>query len=180
MIPGSAAMQAHRTAPQSLRAAVVGRVHGVHGEVRAEPLGGDRARFRRGMRLSVEGTGRPLKLRSARAGSDGSLLLGFHGVDSPEQAAELRGAYLCVEVGSARRLGPDEWFVWQLVGLRCVSEDGTALGTIADVEPAPAADILVVDGEDGVRRYPMVREFVRGVDVGAGVVTIAPQPEEST
>lgn len=164
--------------PQSLRAALVRRVHGVHGEVQAEPLGGDSARFRRGMRLHVQASRRPLKVRSSRPGTDGSLLLGFHGVDTPEEAAELRGAYLCVDVKSARRLGPDEWFVWQLVGMRCVSDDGAPLGTVTDVEPAPAADVLVIEGEGPARRYPMVREFVRGVDVAAGVVTIAPLPED--
>lgn len=174
-----AVTQPHPAAPRSLRAALVRRVHGVRGEVRVEPLGGDGSRFRRGMRLSVEATGRPLTLRSARPGTDGSLLLGFRGVDTPEQAAELRGMYLCVGVSAARRLGPDEWFVWQLVGLRCVGEAGQALGTIADVEPAPAADILVVEGEGAVHRYPMVREFVRRVDLDAGIVTIAPQPEEA-
>lgn len=176
---GHAATQPQPAPPQSLRAALVGRVHGVLGEVRVEPLGGDGARFRRGMRLSVEETGRPLTLRSSRAGTDGSLLLGFHGIDTPEQAAALRGRYLCVDVSAARALGADEWFVWQLVGLRCVDEDGAALGTIADVEPSPAADLLVVDDAGTVRRYPMVREFVRGVDLDAGIVTIAPQPEEA-
>ena len=175
--PGAAGSRP--TPPQSLRVAIVRRVHGVRGEVRAEPLGGDRARFKRGTRFYVEATRRPLVVRSSRAGPEGSLLLGFQGVDTPEAAAELRGAYLCVDVDAARRLGPDEWFVWQLVGMRCVTEDGAPLGTIADVEPAPAADVLVVTENGRVRRYPMVREFVRGVDVDAGVITLAPQPEDA-
>ncbi|MBV8528861.1 MAG: 16S rRNA processing protein RimM [Candidatus Dormibacteraeota bacterium] len=165
-------------APATLRAALVRGVHGVQGELRVEPLGGDAARFRAGMRLRVEEGGRELRVRAARAGRDGSVLLSVGGIDTPEQAKELRGAYLCVDAVAARPLDEDEWFVWQLIGMRCVSVDGAPLGTIVDVEPAPAADILVIAARGTQVRYPMVREFVRGVDTEHGVMTIAPQPED--
>lgn len=169
---------ARLSAPATLRAALVRGVHGVHGELRVEPLGGDAARFRAGMRLRVEDGGRELRVRSARAGREGSVLLSVGGVDTPEQAKELRGAYLCVDAAAARPLEKDEWFVWQLIGLQCVSVDGAQLGTIVDIEPAPAADILVIASRGTQLRYPMVREFVRGVDTERRVMTIAPQPED--
>lgn len=164
--------------PAMLRAALVQGVHGIQGELRVEPLGGDAARFRAGMRLRVEDGGRELRVRSARAGRDGRVLLSVGGIDTPEQAKELRGAYLCVDASAARPLEEDEWFVWQLIGMQCVSVDGAHLGTIVDVEPEPAADILVIASRGTQLRYPMVREFVRGVDTARGVMTIAPQPED--
>lgn len=165
--------------PRTLRAALVLRPHGVRGEVRVRALGGDSTRFRRGTRVAVEGGDRQLTVRASRPGPDNTALLSFRGVDTPEQATALRGAYLCVDVADARRLPADEWFVWQLVGMRCVSVDGEPLGSVADVEPAPAADVLVIEGPRGTRRYPMVREFVRDVDLAAGVLTIAPQAEDA-
>ena len=165
--------------PRVLRAALVRGTHGIHGELRVEALGGDVARFRPGTRLQVEDGGRGLTIRSARAGKDGTVLLRVRGVDTPEQAKELRGAYLCVATEAARRLESDEWFVWQLVGMQCVTVDGAPLGTVVDIEPAPAADVLVIAGDGPQLRYPMVREFVRGVDTSRGVMTLAPQNEES-
>lgn len=165
--------------PRRLRAALVLRPHGLRGEVRAEVLGGDTERFRRGTRVFVEGSDRQLTVLASRRGPDGTALLRLRGVDTPEQAATLRGAYLCVDVAEARRLAADEWFVWQLVGMRCVSVEGELLGTVADIEPAPAADVLVIEDPCGTRRYPMVREFVRGVDVAAGVLTLAPLAEDA-
>ena len=164
--------------PAMLRAALVRGVHGIHGELRVEPLGGDAGRFRSGMQLRVEDGGRELRVRSARAGRDGSVLLSVGGVDTMEHAKALRGAYLCVDTTAARELEDDEWFVWQLIGMQCVSVDGVPLGTVVDVEPAPAADILVIAGDGVPVRYPMVREFVREVDTTRGVVTIATQPED--
>ncbi|MGP8160433.1 MAG: ribosome maturation factor RimM [Candidatus Dormibacteria bacterium] len=164
--------------PALLRAARVRRPHGVLGEVRAESLGGDARRFRRGVRVTVEGTGRALTLRSARGLGDGDLLLAFAGIDTPEAAAPLRGAYLCVEPQRARRLPPGEWFVWQLVGLAAVDPEGRPLGVVADVEAGPAHDVLVVGGEGGERRFPMVSAFVREVDVAGGRIVLTPWDEE--
>jgi 16S rRNA processing protein RimM len=106
------------------------------------------------------------------------VLVAFEGVDTPEQAAPLRGAYLCVDVRDARRLGEREWFVWQLVGMRAETTDGRALGAVQDVEEGVANDVLVLDRGGEVSRVPMVSAFVRDVDVPRGVVTIEPWQEE--
>jgi len=163
--------------PALLRAAFVRRVHGVHGEVRAEPCGGDWRRFTRGLRLRVEPDGPDVTVRSARDGGDGSVLLAFDEMRDGEAAAALRGRYLSVSSDLARSLGPDEWFTWQLSGLRVVSPEGNELGVVSDVEPEVSSDVLVVRTADGVRRYPMVREFVKAVDIAAGILVLAPQEE---
>jgi 16S rRNA processing protein RimM len=164
--------------PALLRAARVRRPHGVLGEVRVESLGGDARRFRRGVAVVVEEGGRALTVRSARGLPDGDLLLGFAGVDTPEAAALLRGAYLCVEPARARRLPPGEWFVWQLVGLAAVDAEERSIGTVADVEAGAAHDVLVVSTDAGERRFPMVAAFVREVDVAGGRIVLTPWDEE--
>ncbi len=164
--------------PALLRAARVRRAHGVLGEVRAESLGGDARRFRRGVRVTVEDTRRELTVRSARGMGDGDVLLAFDGVDTPEAAGLLRGAYLCVEPERARHLSPGEWFVWQLVGLAAVDSEGHALGVVSDVEAGLAHDVLVVAGEAGERRFPMVSAFVSEVDLAGGRIVLTPWEEE--
>jgi 16S rRNA processing protein RimM len=165
-------------APGRLRAARVLRAHGVHGEVRVESLGGDPERFSRGLRLYPEGGGATLTVRSARGLDGGAVLLGFDEVRDTGAAGALQGAYLCVDASAARTLGADEWFVWQLVGLRAIDPEGVSLGIVEDVEAAVANDVLVVRHGEARRRFPMVREFVRRVDAGAGTVTIAPWDED--
>jgi 16S rRNA processing protein RimM len=164
-----------------IRVARVRRPHGVRGALRVESLGGDAARFRRGLRLVVEATGPPareLTVRSARDLGDGDLLLGFAEIDTPEAAGTLRGAYLSVPPGRARRLPEGEWFVWQLVGLAAVDAEGRPLGTVSDVESGAAHDVLVLDTPEGPRRYPMVSAFVAGVEPAAGRIVLTPWEEE--
>lgn len=155
------------------------RVHGVHGEVRAETLGGDARRFRSGLRVQVESSGAQLIVRSSRDGGDGTVLLAFETVNTSRDAASLRGGYLCVTVESARALDEGEWFIWQLIGLRAVTPEGEDLGTVRDVEPARAADIVVIESATGEGRFPFVREFVRNVDIETGTITLTLLPEDA-
>ncbi len=164
-------------APQRLRVALVRRAHGVAGEVRAEPCGGDWRRFTRGEQLRVESSGRALTVRAARDGGNGSVLMRFDEVEDAAAAEALQGEYLLVDVTQARRLGRDEWFDWQLQGLRVCDPTGADLGVVGDVEPGVSNDVLVVRSAGAVRRYPMVRAFVIDVDLESGVLTLQPQDE---
>src|SRR5207302_2486198 len=94
------------TTPRRLRAAYVRRPHGVRGELRIEPLGGDASRFRAGLRLwSERDPGVAYTLVTARPASDGDLLISLGEVVSRNDAERLRGGYLCVDGDERRRLG---------------------------------------------------------------------------
>jgi 16S rRNA processing protein RimM len=165
--------------PVKLRAAQVLRAHGVRGEVRAEPIGGDPSRFTPGTRLETEDGSKALTVRTARPGSGNAVLLGFDEISSASDAALLRGVYLCVDVDAARPLAKDEWFVWQLVGLRVLDTTGAQVGVVDDVEAGVGNDVLVIRDDTDVHRLPMARDYVTSVDVAAGTVTVTPWTEET-
>ncbi len=160
-----------------LRAAYVSRVHGVDGEVRAEALGADPARFHVGLRLTREDSGDALTVRSVRTLGDGNVLLAFEELPTAEAVKVLRNVYLCVERSNARRLGADEWFVTDLIGLRAITENGEEIGTVTDIETSPAHDVVVVGVGANAKRFPMVKEFVTAVDTSAGTMTLHPWDE---
>jgi 16S rRNA processing protein RimM len=166
-------------APAKLRAAQVLRAHGVRGEVRAEPIGGDPSRFTPGTRLETEDGSRSLTVRTARPGPGDAVLLGFEELTSATDAALLRGVYLCVDVDAARPLADGEWFVWQLVGLRVLDTTGGDVGVVDDVEAGVGNDVLVIRAGSVVHRLPMARDYVTAVDVAAGTVTVTPWTEET-
>ncbi|HVC05518.1 MAG TPA: ribosome maturation factor RimM [Candidatus Acidoferrales bacterium] len=166
-------------APVKLRVAQVLRSHGVRGEVRVEPCGGDWTRFKPGTRVEVEDGSRVLTVRTSRQGPGNAVLLGFDEIASPADADRLRTLYLCVGVDAARPLDDGEWFVWQLVGLRVIDTDGTAVGVVEDVEAGVGNDVLVIKTDTDVRRLPMARDYVTGIDVAGGTLTVTPWQEES-
>jgi len=168
------------TAPERLRAAYVRRPHGVRGELRVEPLGGDASRFVPGLKLWSElDPATRYTVVTARPTAEGDLLLALGEVVSRNDADSLRGSYLCIAADERRSLGEDEWFVWEVVGLDVVTEDGATLGVVDDVEEYPEQEVLVVRRRDGrERRIPMVRAHVVRVDVANGRIVVLPWPED--
>lgn len=164
--------------PALVRVAHVRRPHGVRGEVRVQALGGGVERFAPGTTVVAETARRPLTVSSSRALDGDELLLAFAELPEREDAAALNGDYLCVQPAQLRALGAEEWFVWQLVGLRAVTEDGTELGVVRDVEEQPSSDVIVVAGAGAERRYPLVRQWISSVDVGRGLIVVTPWPED--
>jgi 16S rRNA processing protein RimM len=82
-----------------------------------------------------------------------------------------RGAQLEVPQEALAPAGEDEYYVFQLVGLRVEEEGGDDLGTVTDVVPGVANDVLELDS--GIA-LPMVEDCVRAVDLSAGRITVAP------
>jgi 16S rRNA processing protein RimM len=166
-------------APAKLRVGQVLRAHGVRGEVRVEPCGGDWTRFKPGTRVEIEDGSRALTVRSSRPGPGNAVLLGFDEVTNPADADRLRTLYLCVDVDAARPLADGEWFVWQLIGLRVIDTSGIEVGAVEDVEPGVGNDVLVIRGDNDIHRLPMARDYVTSIDLAAGTLTVTPWQEES-
>ena len=60
--------------------------------------------------------------------------------------------------------------MFQLVGLSVEEDGGRVLGKVADVEPWPANDVLVLDGG---AMLPLVDACVLQVDLDAGRIVVA-------
>jgi 16S rRNA processing protein RimM len=157
-----------------VRAARVRREFGVHGEVAVSPLGGDVERFTPGLTLWLEDEDRSVKVQHARRGPHEDVVLSLNGLSSPEQAAALRGKYLCVDHSERRSLGDNEWFVDDLVGLRAVDRDGTEVGRVSSVDENPAHPMLILETKAGEQLIPFVEAFVDSVDIDRGVICVTP------
>ena len=156
--------------PGRVRVARVVRAHGLRGEVALELLGGGLDRLPEGTEVFVEGT--PRVIREPRPAAD-HLLCRLSGVEDRTAALRLVGGYLEVPIDSVRALPAGEYFHFQLVGLRVVDERGVERGVVADVQPYPANDVLVVSGSEGERLVPAVRAAVLDVDLDGGRLTVA-------
>ena len=163
--------------PIRLRVALVRRGHGVRGEVRVEPLGGDVRRFSPGTQLTDEHDGTILTVTASRAVAGGDVLLTFAEVADRSTADSLRGRYLVVDRDDARTLGANEFFVHDLVGMTAVDPDGNDIGTLIEVESYVGNDVLVIAGPSGERRFPMVAAFVGDVDVDRRRIVVTPWTE---
>ena len=139
----------------------VGRPHGLDGSFVVERPSEDPQRFVKGARLVVEGE--PAEVVASKRVGGGRLAIRL---DRPVT----RGADLAVPRAALPKLADDEYYVFELVGLEVVEEDGAVLGRVQDVQAYPANDVLELDSGLAL---PLVEDCVRQVDVPGRRIVVA-------
>lgn len=137
----------------------VGKPHGLDGSFYVEQPSQDERWWKVGSRLLAGG---------AEAEVVGARRAQGRPVIRLDRAVE-RGASLEVARAALPPTADDEYYAFQLIGLEVVEENGRALGTVADVIPGVANDVLEV----GDHLLPMVEDCIRSVDLEAGRITVA-------
>lgn len=115
----------------------------------------------------------PLRIESVRPFKRGVLVC-FGGVDSRSQADLLRGRYLFRAADALEPLAEGEVFYHQLLGLAVSTVDGVEVGKVTEVFELASADMLEVQGENGVVMIPFLDHIVVGIDVEGGRMVIDP------
>ena len=154
-----------------LLAGQIGKPHGTAGDVYVIRISDDPHRFDPGATLIHE-DGRELTVVSSRVHRD-RFLVRFEGAVDREGAESLRGA-LFVPAGEARSLAEGEFWPHDLMGFDVSLPDGTHVGTLERVQPAPAQDLFVVSTERGERLVPYVADIVAEIDMKARRIVIDP------
>jgi 16S rRNA processing protein RimM len=97
----------------------------------------------------------------------------FEGVGSREDAEVIKGT-LFVPADRARDLEEGEYWERDVVGCEVFTDDGTRVGTVTEVIPGPAQDLLEIDTGNGTSLVPFVSEIVTSVDTSERRVVIDP------
>jgi 16S rRNA processing protein RimM len=140
----------------------VGRPHGVDGAFFVENPSARAGVFTSGAMLYAGGE--PATVVASRHGSGGRPVIRL------DRHVE-RGAELAVARATLPELSDeDEFYAFQLVGLRVEEEGGRLLGRVREVLQYPANDVLELDS--GVS-LPLVEACVRQVDLAGGRIVVA-------
>jgi 16S rRNA processing protein RimM len=156
---------------------VIGRSHGVRGEVAVELRTDEpERRFAPGQVLLEEGGTRQFTVRSVRNHS-GRLLVSFAELVDRTGAQAVRGIFLTAAVEPDDRPPvPGEFYDRHLVGLRATTPEGAELGSVRSVLHLPAQDVLEIETAAGPRLVPFVEALVPDVDLEAGRLTVVDLP----
>lgn len=153
--------------------AVVGRAHGVRGDLNLNIRTDEPERRLAPGRTVRTHTGRRLEVASMRT-AGGRVQVHFVGIDDRTRAEELTGEQLFADVPVEESpSGDEEFYDRQLIGLEVLRADGTIGGVITDVLHPGIQDLLVVDVDGQDRLVPFVSVLVPVVDLSAGQVHLA-------
>ena len=146
------------------------RAHGLSGEVRARILSDVPHRFDAGQDLHIRGE-RYSVASSQHIPSD-QVILKLQGVDSQSAARNLVGEHLTVLEESVPAPPEGEYFHFQLLGLRVITEDGEQLGQLSEILETGSNDVYIVS--DGVSELliPALAEVILDVQLSEGMMLV--------
>lgn len=138
--------------------AAIAGAHGVRGEVRLK-LFGEGAEALRAFSVFSAGD-RTLTLKSVRPANQGAVAT-FAEITDRSGAEALRGTVLTVPRSALPPLGEGEYYHHDLLGLPCMSTDGSVVGEVVAIDNFGAGDILEIAKPDGKRfMVPMTERAV--------------------
>ena len=158
----------------TLRVGVITSTHGVRGEVKVFPTTDDAARFKKLKEVLLD-TGRELKPMEITAVKffKNMVILKFKGYDTINDIEIYKGKDLLVTRDKAVRLGPDENFIVDLIGLAVFTDEGEELGTLTDVIQTGANDVYEVTMKGGrTVLLPAIKQCILNVDLKAQRVLV--------
>ena len=178
----------------------LGAPKGVRGDLKVQSYSGEGAHFLKLKEAVLRGpdpaTGslRTLRLKIARIegvserGGAAGMTMAFVGYFSPETARALTGMEIVVPRAEAAPLGPNEWYVTDLVGLALTvaGEKVATVRSVLDGGPDPWLEAVAIEvprsspdsqgtakrNAERVSLVPFRKEFVGKVDVEAGTIEL--------
>ena len=153
---------------------------GLRGEVKLESWTEPRdAIFRYQPWTLRDAHGREREISGVRGRETGKHVVAtFPDVADRTAAEALQGLEIHVPRDALLPTRPGEFYWADLEGLRVVTVDGVALGTVSHLFSTGANDVLVARDDERERMIPFVQpQYVTAIDLDAGVVTVDWDPD---
>lgn len=176
-----------------LRVGVISSTHGVRGEVKVYPTTDDNTRFQKLKKVYLD-TGKggmlELELEGVRFFKQ-MVIVKFKGYDSINDIEKYKGKDLLITREDAVPLAGNEYFIYDVIGSRAVTEEGTEIGTVEEIMTTAANDVYIIRLSEGVNELspelrggrqiqtgtelllPSIPECILDVDVEKKIVTVA-------
>ncbi|CAM4249949.1 ribosome maturation factor RimM [Paenibacillus tarimensis] len=150
--------------------------HGIKGEVKIYPSTDfPDVRFAPGSQLSLHdasGTIVPVEVEAARE-HKGMFIVRLKGFDNINEVEKYKGWTVKVSDNELVDLEEGEYYYYEIVGCRVVTDEGEELGTISEILSPGANDVWVVERpKDKPVLLPVIDDVIRSVDVKEKLVTV--------
>jgi 16S rRNA processing protein RimM len=171
-ISGSEGKNAGTSEPEFLIVGQIIRPHGVRGEVGVKVMTDYPERLATLDTLFVGSEHQPYGVQRLRRHED-RMIIHFAGLRDRDQAERLRNQFVYIHIDDAVPLEDGEYYLYQVEGIRVVSDDGQELGRLTGLIETGANDVYVVTSPDGNEiLLPVIPQVIQKVDIPGGVMTV--------
>lgn len=113
----------------------------------------------------------PYKILSFRVGADGAAYLGLRGIPDRNAAELFRGKKLEGDRQDAPELEEGQYYIVDIIGLSCETEEGEVLGVVKDITNL-ASDVYTIEKDGKNILFPAVKGVVVKVDIEGGKLIV--------
>lgn len=114
----------------------------------------------------------PYRVKRIRPHQSG-MLIQFQGISDRNQAEDLRGEMVYIHLDDAIPLEDGEYYLFQIEGIRVITDDGQELGHLTDYIETGANDVYIITTpEGGEVLIPAIPDVIRQVDLDAHVMMV--------
>ena len=146
--------------------------HGVRGEFKVRLQTDDPEHLLTLKRIYLGDEAAPRTVLGTRLHARNALMR-VQGISSSDTVERFRGTPLRIRGVDARPLAPNEYFLYQMVGLEAFDEVGNRLGRVTDVMETGANDVLVIAPDEGADLLlPSHPDVVLEMDPAAGRIVV--------
>ena len=156
--------------PANINVGKILNTHGTSGGVRIAVFSDVPHRFDTGKVLHI-GT-KSYQVTACKPVRSDQLILTFNGLNTQEAARPLVGHLISVPAAEAPQLPEGEFFHFQLLGLRVVTEDGEDLGQISEIIETGSNDVYVVTGSGPEILVPALTDVVQEVKLDQSLMVV--------
>ncbi len=101
------------------------------------------------------------------------VLLKFNGIDTIEQAEELRQSYILIDRDKEEPLKEGTYYIVDLIGLEVYTDEGKLLGVVDDIFNTGSNDVYVVKDELGKQiLLPGIPEVLKEISLERKRITV--------
>ena len=153
-----------------LRVGVISSTHGVRGEVKVFPTTDDNERFKVLKKCYIDVNGKsegllPVTVKSVKFFKN-MVILGFEEFGNVDDIVKYRNKDLLITREDAVPLAEGEYFVYDLIGSRVVTEEGIEIGELSEILGTAANDVFVVKCSEGINEIDQKLRGGKEVKVG--------------
>jgi 16S rRNA processing protein RimM len=162
--------------PEYLVVGTLRRPHGVHGAMVMQVITDFPERLIPGTQLFLGDAHTPVALLSTRVHNRG-LVVKLIGVDTPEEAGNLRNQLVYVRAADRPRLPTGEFYHHQLIGLHVVNEADQPIGILSEILQTRANDVYVVRRANGSEvLLPVIPTVILAIETDRRLIRVRAIP----
>lgn len=152
------------------------RKHGLYGELKVLPFSGELGNFKnfKSLFISFDKEKRSKFIIKSKKYIKNHAIVKLEGIDTPEEANRFLGYTVFVESSELQKLGEDEYYWHQLIGLKVFTTENIFVGNVTSLIDNTAQPILIIRNNDNEMMIPMVDKFVMEIDINNSKIVINP------